>query len=590
MAKLTESQIKFMLNRQLKDEIQTKRKVETHKKKEKETYDEEWHRQQQKIKENEIGQYLGKKTVEVVDSEKTVRGVNEEDKKEVMVEVEIGYEPPTVYDSFDLADFVKPIDVYRDRYGEDYNIYFDRYRRVTEDYQKVLDEINKKLYPNQIEESLEESSENSADFNEKMRVLDKVKRDYFEDAFEHFQEYIPIYNKYVCTCCGGQFDVEEFYINFDRGDMSKIDAYGNVRTHICKRCCEKLFNFYLTEKADKDAEKAMKMFCASLNIYWDYELFKEALKAINVSANLNHITYEYIKIINENKKSMGKTFMDSPFLDEKYITDKLLGIAGPGDIISGLSENQQKMLSIDDINDTDIITWDKQDLKNRRQVIKMVGYDPFDYETPENRKQLYNDLIDTIEPGMEQDNIKVQAAIQIVISYLKIREMNKQYRDMQEQGASLTELKSLAELKSKELKAITDFSKDNGFSERYSIGKAKGENTFTGILARMSEDKFENAIANKYDIATSASIQQVADASIAAIFKQLSYSDSDAFKTVSDQYKELIKLRKDLDETKEQLRLTKVELKRRELEDIARKKGIDLDDDDDDEIYLEDYK
>ena len=89
---------------------------------------------------------------------------------------------------------------------------------------------------------------------------------------------------------------------------------------------------------------------------------------------------------------------------------------------------------------------------------------------------------------------------------------------MERDGASIAEQKALSDLKDKELKSITNFSKDNGFAERYATAKAKGENTFTGIINKMNEAKFENAIMNRYDIETSATIQQAAEASFKAIF------------------------------------------------------------------------
>ena len=41
----------------------------------------------------------------------------------------------------------------------------------------------------------------------------------------------------------------------------------------------------------------------------------------------------------------------------------------------------------------------------------MIGYDPFEYEDDENKKVLYKDLMGMLEPGMENDMVKLQAAI-----------------------------------------------------------------------------------------------------------------------------------------------------------------------------------
>lgn len=131
---------------------------------------------------------------------------------------------------------------------------------------------------------------------------------------------------------------------------------------------------------------------------------------------------------------------------------------------------------------------------------------------------------------------------------------------MEKNNAPLTELKTLSDLKSKELKQITDFSKDNGFSERYASAKAKGETSFTGILKQMNEKKFEDALVNKFDIATSASMQQAADISMNAIMKQLSLSEAEVWKVTQEQYEELVKIRREYAVLEEQLRKTKYEL------------------------------
>lgn len=96
--------------------------------------------------------------------------------------------------------------------------------------------------------------------------------------------------------------------------------------------------------------------------------------------------------------------------------------------------------------------------------------------------------------------------------------VNEKYRKKSDEDAPVSELKGITDLKKQELTTISGFSKDNGFGERYAIAKAKGENSFTGIQSKMNELKYEKSILNKYDIETSATIQQAADASFKAIF------------------------------------------------------------------------
>jgi hypothetical protein len=50
--------------------------------------------------------------------------------------------------------------------------------------------------------------------------------------------------------------------------------------------------------------------------------------------------------------------------------------------------------------------WNKEDAKNKSVVLKMVGYDPFAYESDENKKVLYRDLLNMLDEGMRNDLVK----------------------------------------------------------------------------------------------------------------------------------------------------------------------------------------
>ena len=169
---------------------------------------------------------------------------------------------------------------------------------------------------------------------------------------------------------------------------------------------------------------------------------------------------------------------------------------------------------------------------------------------------------------MEMDGLKVQAAIQIVLSFSRIREYNETERRMIDNNASVGELKNLADLRNKQLQTITNFSRDNGFGEKYAISKAKGENTFTGIMSKMNEMKYEKGLVNKYDIETSATIEQAAEASFKAIISQLGLSEAEVYKTCQDQLKRLTELQRENSTLKENLRLAKIEIAEEKLKKL----------------------
>ena len=577
MAKLTESQMKFRLNRQFKKDDALKQKMEIQQ--QKEIFGEEWQEARKKQKESEMRDLIA--TIDSDEEKKRYEeklnlikagggGILDEDGPKA------GFSLPTIYDSIDLTNFFDPVEALKNTYGDDFNFIFSRYEESKQAYEARLKELDKEIYKGVKNPNNSKSKKAKTQKEEKVdEKLEATKKNLFQDIYINFQQYVPIYNTYICSCCGKPLDIGSYYINFDISNLSHLDSTGAVRMSVCKDCAHKLFNYFYNEKAEKDAEKAMKMFCATLNVYWDVNYFNTAMRNMTLNDRKNHIVAEYLGVINNMPSLIGKTFMDSPFLSDKYQADKTRSSKAD----NKKSEEEQRKMDIDDIN-AGLFDWSKDDLRNRKQVIKMVGYDVFEYETDKNRKQLYGDLLGMLEPGMEQDAVKLQAAIQIATSFLKIREMNVQYKDMQKNGAPLSDLKILADLKQKEMAAVTKFCQDNGFSERFSTAKGRGENTFTGILNKMNEDKFEDAIANLYDIRTGETIQQAADASFKAIFSQLNMSEGEAWKTIQDQLAELLELRKQVASLKEEVRQAKYEASKAELKMQAMERGIEVDDDD----------
>ena len=480
-----------------------------------------------------------------------------------------------LYDVVDINGYFNPINFFKDKKGNVLELDYEEYMKTELAYKDKLWEVDEELArlykeeEDQFNDTVHELREKDAE--EKLKTTKKITKphfvrkefsDYKGDLFtsfsKYFNRYVLIYDKYSCSCCGRPLDINEYFINFDESNAGRFDCNGNLHMAICKDCCKKLFQYIFYEQAEKSPEKSMMMFCASVNWYWDVDLFYKARQNVDLKQKQTHITEEYNQLLLSEELGKGLLFRDSPFLQKGYKPT--------------IDESKVK------IAEEVPFEWDAEDVKNRSQVVRMVGYDPFNYESDENKKMLYSDLLGMLEQGMEADQTKLQAAIQIVTSYLRVREMNEQFKKKQLENAPVNELKALSDLKAKELKTITDFSRDNGFSERFATAKAKGENNFTGIMKKMNEMKYEDALLNRYDIETSETIQAAADASFAAIGRQLQMSESEAFVTIKKQLEELVKLRRENAELEEKLRKTRYEVAKFNLEERARKRGVTIDD------------
>lgn len=483
--------------------------------------------------------------------------------KQALKEIVGDFGTPNLVDSVDYNSFFDPINFYKEEDGSVRQLDYKKYLEYEEAYQEVIDDCDK-IINDEIDTSndsvKEQLSTHLTKKTEKKKSKPKIP-EYLQKLYQnwtkYFNRFVPLYDKYVCSCCGKALPQDKYFLAYNEGNLGRIEPNGKMHTHICMDCCKNLYEYLFYEKADKDGEKAMKWLCSYLNIYYDDVSYFKAKKTMEEKDRKTHIVEEYMSVISRSATLKGKVFLESPDVD----VNQNKGDSKADKIINSNTGNVPEDLEEE---------WSKADLEAKRQVIKMVGYDPFYFEIEKDRKILYKDLLGMMEQGMELDGLKVQAAIQIVLSFKNIRELNEKYRKKSDEDAPVSELKALSELKKKELETITSFSRDNGFGERYAISKAKGENTFSGIMAKMNEMKYENAILNMYDIETSKSINQAADASFAAIFNQLSMSEAEVYKTCQDQLKKLLSLQRENATLAENLRLAKRELAEKKLEEEKR--------------------
>ena len=493
------------------------------------------------------------------------------ERQKAMLEIIGNDGAPKLEDSIDINAFLEPIEFFRDKEtGEINKIDFQTYLDSEKAFQGGIDEQNEIIADeDDVTPDIMEKINSGKKSKSKKKKEDGINvpeylQKYYTVWMKYFGRYVPLYNKYVCTCCGRPLPQGEYYLNYNEMDLARVEPTGKMHTHLCKDCCKRLYEYLFFEKAKEDGQVAMMWFCSALNIYYDETIYLQAKQECSKKDSKKHIIDSYMSIMNQSATAKGKVFLESKDIQ---------GMIGSGGVNgNGRQDKDKKIINSKDgsVGDDTENGWSKQDLEAKRLVLKNVGYDPFYFEPEENRKILYKDLLGMLEAGMELDGLKVQAACQIVLAFSRIRELNERERRMMSGDGSVAELKNLADLKNKQLDTITKFSRDNGFGERYAIAKAKGENSFTGIMAKMNEMKYEDAILNMYDIETSKSIEQAANASFKAIFNQLSMSDAEYAKQCTEQLQRIQKLTREKDALQEENRKLKYEMAKRDLEEKAK--------------------
>lgn len=193
--------------------------------------------------------------------------------------------------------------------------------------------------------------------------------------------------------------------------------------------------------------------------------------------------------------------------------------------------------------------------KNRRDVIRLIGYDPFDKEAPEDQPLLYAQLIGYIDgDGNNDDMTRILDCIEMVRGYLQMQKVNdmaaKAFANLAKTGQS-GEIKNYMDTKKKLADVISQLAEQSCISQKHNKNSKKGENTWTGKIKKIKDLNLRDGRVNGFDIATCRGMQQVQEISDASIMKQLALDESDWSDMVAEMRKDNQVLRKERDSYKE---------------------------------------
>jgi hypothetical protein len=193
----------------------------------------------------------------------------------------------------------------------------------------------------------------------------------------------------------------------------------------------------------------------------------------------------------------------------------------------------------------------------------MLNYDPFEFEAKEDKRHLYNKLVDFLDEGTLEDNFKLPTVIEIVKGFNQIDKINNAISAITSDAKNLVKntgaINSLIGSKEKILKTCLALAKDNGISVNHNNTKSKGAGTLTGIIKTLQEKGFEEASVNLFDIETCEGMLQVANISNQSIMKQLNFDENDYTNMILDQRQMIQDLDAKVIRLEEENRLLKIE-------------------------------
>ena len=366
--------------------------------------------------------------------------------------------------------------------------------------------------------------------------------------------------KYLCPYCDKEKKRTEFYMSSDPMVLTGI-------TTMCKECARKIAmnwdertqEFGTCTKASIQ-EALIRLDKPFLNRLWDSS---------------------YLEWADDSKKKQRTTIWDA-YIKNIGMTQYRGMRWQDSDIFDVYIEKAKAAAKIeldkeDRLPDANLPEVNEEYKVNRRDVIRMTGYDPFaSYPVEEDKPVLYAQLISFIDDETKNDGMKMNAVIQIVKSFNQIRKINDAIDELSSDTMKLNNnngtIKQLADTVSKLLAGANALAKDNGISVNFNNSKSKGQNTLTGKMKELDLIGFRYAKINMYDVDYCKGMQQVAQISSKAQVDQIGF-DENVMDEIQNIRRELVDtLQKERDKAVERSRRLLVENK--DLKEFLKEKGL----------------
>jgi hypothetical protein len=340
--------------------------------------------------------------------------------------------------------------------------------------------------------------------------------------------------KYLCPYCLKEKKKSEFYVSTDPRVLTGI-------TSMCKDCVRKIALAWddnrqefgaCTKKTVMDALEYIDR--PFLNNLWDSSY---AEWADDTSQKRRFTIWDaYIKNV-AMKQYNGLRWRDGDIFNT-YVEDAKQVAA----LESGNKEAAKTLISSQEVNN--------EFEKNRKDVIRLLGYDPFEGEKIEDQPLLYSQLIGYLDSGGDgnDDIMRTSSAITIVRGFSQQAKIDdKIAKAMANTNANTSELKTLLDAKKNLSSTISQLAEQSCLSLKHNKNASKGENTWTGKIKKLKDMDLRAAEVNGFDIGTCRGMQQVLEISDASIMKQLALDESEWSDIVAEQRQTIVNLQKERD-------------------------------------------
>lgn len=373
---------------------------------------------------------------------------------------------------------------------------------------------------------------------------------------------------FTCYLCGEVKARDEFYVSSDPNAKTRV-------TRICKECAEKIA--YPIDRRTGKRGQASKESVMEVLEYLD----KPFIDRFWIDAVLAEK-----RSIASSKNDRYKTTSYSYYI-RSLATSQAQAASGPtrwkdsdifsGGILSGQSDTEKEYIQKE--MDPEVAI---QYNKNKEDVFRLLGYEPFSEERIEDQPFLYSQLVGFLDANDDanEDQMRIQSIITIVRSFLQMSAIDNRISKLMADALGIEKnasaIKTLQDSKRMLSTLITQLAAESCISMKNNKNAVKGENTITGKWKKLKTINLRAAENNAFDIGTCKGMRQVFDISNASIMKQIRLDENDYTEMLAEQREMIVRLNRKLEEANEKARILLRE--NLDIKKYAEENGLNLDD------------
>lgn len=370
-----------------------------------------------------------------------------------------------------------------------------------------------------------------------------------------------------CYMCGEVKSIDHFYVDYDPNVTNNKKGISSC-VRICKQCYQALIHGTIHGGPKQPVTKnSLKKGLYYLNKPFINDVYESSVASSKneTTKGATDVGQIYMTQINSLPQYRGMTWMDSD----------MYRLVNGGHVLENEEEPEDEQSVIEGHMGEDVY---ESYIKNKNDVQRLLGYDPFEKEAIADQPFLYSQLLGMLDGSGEDQNedmLRVSSAISIVRGFLQQAKIDDAITKLMADVASnAPAIKSLQDSKQKLTSMITQLAAESCLSLKNSKAQTKGTNTFTGKLSRLAEYDLRASELNGFDEDTCKGMLQVAEISNKAIIDKLSLDQSEMADMIKDQREKLIKEKQRADGCEEAFRIILRE--NLDFRKLLESKGVDI--------------